>query len=75
MTKSINNLCLISPLFTLCFLNQACLLLEQDKLTIDTKTIQTLIELMTHGLTNSTNLLLITLQQEFLAESKCESTC
>ena len=69
MTKSINHLCSISPLFTLCFINQTCLLLDQEKLTVDTKTLQTLIELLTFGVTNSTNLLLITLQQELLAES------
>jgi hypothetical protein len=70
ITKSINNLCMISPLFTLCFINQTCILLEKDQLLIDRKTIQTLIELLTYGLTNSTNLLLVTLQQEFLVESK-----
>jgi hypothetical protein len=70
ITKSINNFCMISPLFTLCFINQTCILLDKDQFIIDTKTIQTLIELLTYGLTNSTNLLLITLQQEFLAESK-----
>lgn len=69
ITKSINNLCLISPLFTLCFINQTCLLLEKDYLNIDMKTIQTLLELLTYGLTNSTNLLFLTLQQEFTAES------
>lgn len=70
MTKSINNLCMISPLFTLCFIHQTCLLLDQEKLTIDMKTIQTLIELLTYGVANSTNLLLVTLQQELLADSK-----
>ena len=69
ITKSINNLCMISPLFTLCFINQTCLLLEQENFIIDTKTFQTLIELLTYGLTNSTSLLLLTLQQEFLVES------
>jgi hypothetical protein len=69
ITKSINNLCMISPLFTLCFINQTCLLLEQEKFLIDTKLIQTLIELLTYGLTNSTSLLLVTLQQEFLGEN------
>jgi hypothetical protein len=71
LTKSINNLCLISPLFTLCFINQTCLLLDKEK---DTKLIQTLIELLTYGLTNSTNLLLHTLQQEFLGENKDNSS-
>jgi hypothetical protein len=61
---------MISPLFTLCFINQTCILLDKNHFIIDTKTIQTLIELLTYGLTNSTNLLLVTLQQEFLAESK-----
>lgn len=74
MTKSVNNLCSISPLFTLCFINQTCLLLDQEKLTLDTKTLQTLIELLTFGVTNSTNLLLITLQQELLAESNESSS-
>jgi hypothetical protein len=70
ITKSINNLCLISPLFTLCFINQTCILLDKENLSLDTRLIQTLIELLTYGLTNSTNLLLITLQQEFLSENK-----
>jgi hypothetical protein len=70
ITKSINNLCMISPLFTLCFINQTCILLDRENFLIDTKIIQTLIELLTYGLTNSTNLLLVTLQQEFIAESK-----
>jgi len=70
ITKSINNLCMISPLFTLCFINQTCILLDKDDFIIDTKTMQTLIEVLTYGLTNSTNVLLVTLQQEFLAESK-----
>jgi hypothetical protein len=69
ITKSINNLCMISPLFTLCFINQTCLLLDQENFIIDIKTFQTLIELITYGLTNSTSLLLLTLQQEFLAEN------
>jgi hypothetical protein len=69
MTKSVNNLCMISPLFTLCFINQTCQLLEQEKFLLDTKIIQTLIELLTYGLTNSTSLLLVTLEQEFLVES------
>ena len=71
ITKSINNLCLISPLFTLCFINQTCLLLDKEK---DMKLIQTLIQLLTYGLTNSTNLLLLTLQQEFLGENKENSS-
>ena len=70
ITKSINNLCMIAPLFTLCFINQTCLLLDQEKLTIDRKVIQTLIELVTYGVANSTNLLLNTLQHELLADSK-----
>ena len=70
ITKSVNNLCMISPLFTLCFINQTCILLDKENLALDTKIIQTLIELLTYGLTNSTNLLLMTLQQEFIAESK-----
>jgi hypothetical protein len=61
---------MISPLFTLCFINQTCILLDTDDFIIDTKTMQTLIEVLTYGLTNSTNVLLVTLQQEFLAESK-----
>ncbi|CAF0921879.1 unnamed protein product [Adineta steineri] len=69
ITKSINNLCLISPLFTLCFINHTCIILDKDNILIDTKIIQRLIELLTYGLTNSTNLLLVTLQQEFIAES------
>lgn len=70
ITKSINNLCIISPLFTLCFIKQICLLLDTENLTFDSKITQTLIELVTYGLTNSTNLLLVTLQQELVAQSK-----
>ncbi|CAF0786118.1 unnamed protein product [Rotaria sordida] len=69
ITKSINNLCTISPLFTLCFIKQTCILLDKENFIIDKKIIQTLIELLTYGLTNSTNLLLITLQQEFIAQN------
>ncbi|UJR36093.1 hypothetical protein I4U23_028828 [Adineta vaga] len=69
ITKSVNNLCIISPLFTLCFINQTCILLDSETFHIDTKVIQTLIELLTFGLTNSTNSLVLTLQQEFLAEN------
>lgn len=70
ITKSINNLCLISPLFTLCFIQQTCRLLEEESFIIDIKTTQTLIELLTHGLKNSTSQLVITLQQEFNTQSK-----
>ncbi|CAM4781600.1 unnamed protein product [Rotaria magnacalcarata] len=69
ITKSINNLCIISPLFTLCFIKQTCVLLDKENFIVDTKIIQTLIELLTYGLTNSTNLLLATLQQEFITQS------
>ncbi|CAF1044743.1 unnamed protein product [Adineta ricciae] len=68
-TKSVNNLCAISPLFTLCFINQTCILLNDENFRLDTKVIETLIDLLTFGLTNSTNLLISTLQQEILAES------
>jgi hypothetical protein len=70
ITNSIKNFCMISPLFTLCFINQTCVLLDKENLNIDVKTIETLIELLTYGLTNSMNLLLVTLQQEFTANSK-----
>jgi hypothetical protein len=70
MTTSVNNLCTISPLFTLCFINQTCLLLNDENFRLDGKVVQTLIELLTYGLAHSTDLLLLTLQQEFLAESK-----
>lgn len=69
-TKSVNNLCTISPLFTLCFINQTCILLNDENFRLDPKVIETLIDLLTFGLTNSTNLLISTLQQEILAESK-----
>ncbi|CAF2477482.1 unnamed protein product [Rotaria sp. Silwood2] len=69
ITKSINNLCTISSLFTLCFIKETCILLDKENFIIDKKIIQTLIELLTYGLTNSTNLLLVTLQQEFIAQN------
>ncbi|CAF0762982.1 unnamed protein product, partial [Didymodactylos carnosus] len=69
-TNSIKNLCSISPLFTLCFISQTCLLLDKDLIGthLDTQTVQILIELLTYWLTNYTNLLLATLQQCYSQE-------
>ena len=69
ISTSIKNLCAISPLFTLCFITQTSTLLDNEKFTVDVDTVQTLIELFTHGLTNATNLLMITLQQELTEKS------
>ena len=70
ISTSIKNLCTISPLFTLCFMTQTSTLLEDEKFAIDVDTVQTLIELFTHGLTNTTHLSLITLQQEITEKSQ-----
>ena len=70
ITKSLNNLCIISSLFTACFINRICILLENRNFILDINIFQKLIELLTYGLTNSTYPLLDTLQQEFIAESK-----
>ena len=69
MSNSIKHLCLISPVFTLCFMTQTAMLLDKDNLDMDVKNLQILIELVTYGLTNATSLLLVTLHEEFTAKS------
>lgn len=57
--QSIQNLCLISPLFSLVFINQICQLLNDQAYSFDR---EILIDLLSYGLTNSAQSLIRTLE-------------
>ena len=70
ISNSLQNLSMVSPLFTLSLITQTSMLLNEEDFEIDPNTIQTLIELFTFSLTHSNQNLILTLQDELNVKSK-----
>ena len=70
ISDSLQNLSMVSPLFTLSLITQTSILLNDENFDIDLNTIQTLIELFTFSLTHSNQNLILTLQDELNVKSK-----
>lgn len=70
ISTSLENLSMVSPIFTLCLITQTSILFNEENFDIDLNTIQTLIELFTFSLTHSNKNLIQTLQDELNEKSK-----
>lgn len=69
ISTSLENLSMVSPIFTLCLITQTSILFNEENFDIDLNTIQTLIELFTFSLTHSNENLIRTLQDELNEKS------